>query len=54
MWLFAGCCIFSYFFICRYLPETKGVSLEEMEEVVLAKRGKKAPQMLTERERYSD
>lgn len=41
MWIFAGCCLLSYFFICRYLPETKGVSLEKMEAVVLAKRGGK-------------
>ena len=52
MWIFAACCTFSYFFICRYLPETKGVSLEKMEGVVLAKRGKQQPQI--QAERYSD
>ncbi len=43
---------FSYFFICRYLPETKGISLEKMESVVLAKR-RKNPQPI-QTERYSD
>ncbi|WP_129543446.1 sugar porter family MFS transporter [Serratia sp. 1D1416] len=38
MWIFAGCCLFGYWFIGRYIPETKGVSLEKMEEVVMAKR----------------
>ncbi|MBJ2719815.1 myo-inositol import MFS transporter IolT1, partial [Salmonella enterica subsp. enterica serovar Newport] len=52
MWIFAICCIFSYFFICRYLPETKGISLEKMESVVLAKRRKKLQPIQTER--YSD
>ena len=52
MWIFAACCTFSYFFISRYLPETKGVSLEKMEAVVLAKRGKQQPQI--QAERYSD
>ncbi|AML56482.1 Major myo-inositol transporter IolT [Serratia rubidaea] len=38
MWVFAACCVFSYWFICRFVPETKGVSLEKMEQVVMAKR----------------
>ncbi|WP_148877512.1 sugar porter family MFS transporter [Serratia marcescens] len=38
MWIFAACSLFSYWFIGRYIPETKGVSLEKMEQVVLAKR----------------
>ncbi|EFE97252.1 MFS transporter, SP family [Serratia odorifera DSM 4582] len=38
MWVFAACCVFSYWFICRFIPETKGVSLEKMEGVVMAKR----------------
>lgn len=29
MWIFAACCLFSYWFIGRYIPETKGVSLEK-------------------------
>ncbi|QCR09124.1 sugar porter family MFS transporter [Brenneria rubrifaciens] len=37
MWIFAGCCVVCYWFICRYIPETKGVSLEKMEQVVLEK-----------------
>lgn len=38
MWVFAACCLFSYWFIARFIPETKGVSLEKMEDVVMAKR----------------
>lgn len=38
MWVFAACCVFSYWFIARFIPETKGVSLEKMEDVVMAKR----------------
>ncbi|TQI77772.1 SP family xylose:H+ symportor-like MFS transporter [Serratia fonticola] len=38
MWIFAACCLFSYWFISRFIPETKGVSLEKMEDVVMAKR----------------
>lgn len=38
MWMFAACCLFSYWFIARFIPETKGVSLERMEDVVMAKR----------------
>ncbi|WP_261369190.1 MFS transporter [Yersinia mollaretii] len=40
MWIFAICCLFSYWFICRFVPETKGVALEHMEEAMLAKRSK--------------
>jgi SP family xylose:H+ symportor-like MFS transporter len=43
MWVFAACCLFSYWFIGRYIPETKGVSLEKMEDVVMAKRYRQAP-----------
>ncbi|ANQ21888.1 D-xylose-proton symporter [Vibrio natriegens] len=35
MWVFASCMAMSYFFIARFLPETKGVSLEKMEEHIL-------------------
>jgi SP family xylose:H+ symportor-like MFS transporter len=38
MWVFAACCLFSYWFVARFIPETKGVSLERMEDVVMAKR----------------
>lgn len=38
MWVFAACCLFSYWFIARFIPETKGVSLEKMEDVMMAKR----------------
>lgn len=37
MWVFAGCCVFCYWFVARFVPETRGVSLERMEEVMLAK-----------------
>jgi len=37
MWLFAGCCTFAYWFVTRFVPETRGVSLEHIEEVMLAK-----------------
>ena len=37
MWFFAGCMVLSYLFVCRFLPETNGVSLEKMEEHVLSK-----------------
>jgi SP family xylose:H+ symportor-like MFS transporter len=37
MWLFAGCCVLAYFFVTRFLPETKGVTLEQMEETMLSK-----------------
>ncbi|MEQ9617855.1 MAG: sugar porter family MFS transporter [Deltaproteobacteria bacterium] len=31
-WLYAGLCIVSYFFVYYYMPETKGMSLEEIED----------------------
>ncbi|MDG6895326.1 sugar porter family MFS transporter [Volucribacter amazonae] len=37
MWIFAGCCIIGFFFLVRYVPETKGVSLEKMEDLMLDK-----------------
>lgn len=40
MWVFAACCGLCYWFICRYIPETKGISLEKMEQVVMAKQYK--------------
>ncbi|RLM09819.1 hypothetical protein BIY27_15060 [Gibbsiella quercinecans] len=40
MWVFAVCCGLCYWFICRYIPETKGISLEKMEQVVMAKQYK--------------
>lgn len=43
MWVFAACCVFSYWFIARFIPETKGVSLERMEDVVMAKRYRQPP-----------
>lgn len=37
MWLFAFCCIVGFWFLVRYVPETKGVSLEKMESLMLNK-----------------
>ncbi len=37
MWIFAGFCLFSFFFISRYVPETKGVSLEKMRQTMTDK-----------------
>ena len=37
MWLFAGFGVFSYWFVIRFVPETRGVSLEKMEGVMLTK-----------------
>lgn len=33
--IFAVCCLISWWFVRKYLPETKGVSLEKMEQLVL-------------------
>lgn len=37
MWIFAGCCVIGFIFLIRYVPETKGVSLEKMEPLMLSK-----------------
>lgn len=37
MWIFAGCCVMGFIFLIRYVPETKGVSLEKMEPLMLSK-----------------
>lgn len=37
MWLFAGCCAFGYWFVTRFVPETRGVALEKIEDVMLDK-----------------
>ncbi len=43
MWLFAGIMMCAYWFVGRFLPETKGVSLEKMEQILVEKvHGKKA------------
>ncbi|MBK5016762.1 sugar porter family MFS transporter [Pantoea sp. S62] len=38
MLFFAVCAVWCYWFIGRYVPETRGVALESMEEVILARR----------------
>lgn len=38
MWLFAGVATLGFWFLVRCLPETKGVSLEKMEQLMLDKR----------------
>lgn len=44
MWIFAGCCASGYWFVTRFIPETRGIALEKIEGVMLDKlRGKKAP-----------
>lgn len=48
MWLFAGCCVLSYFFVTRFLPETKGVTLERMEETMLSKTRLEAKELSVE------
>ena len=40
MWLFAGLTAISFLFIARFLPETKGIALEQMEAHIIAKRDK--------------
>lgn len=39
MWLFAFFCLFGRWFILRFIPETKGVSLEKVESVMLQRVG---------------
>jgi MFS transporter, SP family, xylose:H+ symportor len=34
-WVYGGLCLFSLFFVWKYIPETKGKSLEEIEREVL-------------------
>ncbi|BAT20006.1 sugar porter family MFS transporter [Asaia bogorensis] len=36
MWLFATLCLGSMVFVLRYIPETRGVSLEKIEETMMA------------------
>lgn len=43
MWLFAFIMLCSYWFVGRYLPETKGVALENMEKELVNKIIKKKP-----------
>ncbi len=37
MWVFAACMILAYLFVRRFVPETKGIPLEEMEECFIEK-----------------
>mgnify|MGYP002656259821 CR=1 FL=1 len=41
MWLFAAFGVFSYWFVIRFVPETRGVALEKMENVMLTKIGRR-------------
>ena len=34
-WGYGGLCIFSFFFVWKYIPETKGKTIEEIEREVL-------------------
>ncbi|MDU8923314.1 MFS transporter, partial [Pasteurellaceae bacterium LIM206] len=47
MWLFAACCVIGFFFILRYVPETKGVSLEKMEKLMVDKLNQRKSQDVT-------
>lgn len=38
MWIFVACCLVCFWFIARFVPETKGVSLEQMEQHMLSHR----------------
>ncbi|WP_019274789.1 sugar porter family MFS transporter [Vibrio coralliilyticus] len=42
-WLFAALSMICMYFVVRYVPETKGVALEKMEEVMAQKLGKAKP-----------
>lgn len=35
--LFSICCLFSWWFVQRYVPETKGVALEKVEDIIVAR-----------------
>ncbi|OIN27923.1 sugar porter family MFS transporter [Vibrio barjaei] len=47
-WLFAILSIICMYVVVKYVPETKGVSLEKMEEAMAKKLGKKVPQSTSE------
>ena len=34
MWIFAGLNVFCLYFLTRYVPETKGVALEDIEDLL--------------------
>jgi predicted MFS family arabinose efflux permease len=37
-WLYAGICFLGFLFILKYLPETKGKTLEEVEKMLTKKK----------------
>ncbi|MCW8348300.1 MULTISPECIES: sugar porter family MFS transporter [Vibrio] len=47
-WVFAALSLICMVIVVKYVPETKGVSLEDMEKVMAKKLGKKAPVKTTE------
>lgn len=47
MWLFAGLCLVCMWFVLKFVPETKGVSLEKIEAVMLSRRPGGAPSQLS-------
>lgn len=47
-WLFALLSIICMYIVIKYVPETKGVSLERMEEAMAKKLGKKIPEATTQ------
>ncbi|MFG3255357.1 sugar porter family MFS transporter [Streptomyces sp. NPDC048172] len=41
-WIFAGICLFAFFFVGRYLPETRGRDPEQIEEALQSRFGTRA------------